>query len=246
LKTEQINSPGYQNYADRYDVNGGTDLGYRVTPDIAATLGYRYGHQGQQQYSWDSSLLSSPSDYQRVLAGIEGKPFKWLKVELQAGPDFRSYAENTATHITPVTDKNPVKYYGEASLTAEIDPKDTVAFKYKQFQWVSSTGRIPYFDSQYDLTYKRKLTGQLGLDLGAKLSMSDYTSGNVASSLRDDWQYTLNATLRYAVNPHLSFDLAYAVDLGRNAQDELPAAQQPDDKREFTRHIVSLGANFKF
>jgi hypothetical protein len=35
---------GYQNYEDRNDVNGGADVGWKFLPQLAATLGYRYGH----------------------------------------------------------------------------------------------------------------------------------------------------------------------------------------------------------
>ena len=42
MMTEQLNTAlpknvGYQNYADRTDVNGGADLGYKVTDEFAAT-----------------------------------------------------------------------------------------------------------------------------------------------------------------------------------------------------------------
>ena len=42
---------GYQDYVDRYDVNVGGDLGFKVSPNWALTLGYRDGYQFQQQYS---------------------------------------------------------------------------------------------------------------------------------------------------------------------------------------------------
>ena len=107
-------------------------------------------------------LNSSPNDYQRVLLGLEGRPWKWLEVKIQGGPDFRSYEGDSATHITPVNDLNPVKYYGEALLIAKLTAADTLTFKYKQWQWLSTLGKVPYFDSTYDLSYHRKLTSKLG------------------------------------------------------------------------------------
>ncbi len=123
-----------------------------------------------------------------------------------------------------------------------MTPDDTLAFKYKQWQWVSSTGKIPYFDSTYDLSYTRALTKQLGLTLGARLLDSDYTSGNQASSLRNDLQVTFTAGVRYAFNSHLSADLTYTADLGRNVEDHVANAQF----RQFNRNLISLGAQFKF
>ena len=240
LMTEQLNITGYQNYVDRYDVNCGPDFGYKINPKLAMTLGYRYGHQYQQQFSF--SPYSSPSDYQRVLLGIEGKPWKWLDLKIQGGPDFRNYDPDTATHTTPVNDKHMVTYYGEASLVATITPKDALTFKYKQWQWVSSTGKVPYFDSTYDLSYHRKLTGKLGLDLGGRLLEADYNSGNLAACKRDDLQYTVSAVLGYAFNTHASVNLAYALDLGRNAQDGIVNP----DTRDYDHQLVSLAALFKF
>jgi len=240
LRTEQLNLNGYQNYEDRYDVNGGADGGYKITPKLAVTLGYRYGHQYQQQFSF--SPYSSSSDYQRVLLGIEGKPLKWLDLKIQGGPDFRDYAPDTATHITPVNNQNLITYYGEATLAATITPKDTLTFKYKQWQWVSSTGKVPYFDSTYDLSYHRKVTDKLGLDLGGRLLTADYNSGNLPACKRDDWQYTVSAALGYAFNPHASVNLTYVLNLGRNAQDNITNPQT----REYNQQVVSLALLLKF
>jgi len=240
LQTEQVNIPGYQNYADRYDVNGGGDLGFKFSPRLAVTMGYRYGHQYQEQYAF--SPYSSPSDYHRVLVGFEGRPWNWLEFKLQAGPDFRHYPGDTLTHVTPLDDKNPVKYYGEASLTATFTPRDTLTFRYKQWQWLSSTGRIPYYDSVFDLCYRRKLTRQLTMDLGGRILSSDYTEGNLPACQRNDWQYTVSAGLAYAINAHTSFNLAYALDLGRNALDSVINPET----REYHRNVISLGVLLKF
>lgn len=240
LMTRFFNITGYQNYEDRYDLNGGTDLGYQLTSTVAVTLGYRYGHQYQQQF--DFSPYSAPNDYQRVLVGVEGNLSHWLVFKLQGGPDFRSYAGDTATHITPVNDLNLVTYYGEALLTATITPKDQVTVRYKQWQWVSSIGKVPYFDSTYDLNYHRKLTNKLGLDLGGRLLTADYNSGNLAACQRNDWQYTVSAGAGYAFNPHCSANLAYSLDLGRNDQGGI----LNPDTRAYNHQLVSLGVQYKF
>jgi len=240
LMTELLNVTGYQNYSSRYDLNGGADFGYKILPQFAATVGYRYGHQYQEQFNF--LQYSSPSDYQRVLLGLEGKPWNWLDLKLQGGPDFRSYADDSATHITPIGNKHAIVYYGEELLTATLTDKDTLAFKGKQWQWVSSIGRVPYFECCYDLSYRRKLTSKLSLDLGAKLLSCDYTSGNLASCQRDDWQYTFSGGLGYCFNSHVSASLTYARDMGRNAEDGVVNPQT----REYDRDLISLGATVKF
>jgi len=240
MLTAKLNVPGYQNYADRDDVNGGGDVGYKITSSLAATIGYRYGHQQQEQYSF--SLDSSPSDYQRVLLGLEGKPWHWLDVKILGGPDFRNYAGNSLTHITPVSDTHMITYYGEALLVATFTPKDTLTFKYKQWQWLSSTGKVPYFDSTYDLSYHRKLTSKLGFDLGGRILYWDYTSGNLSTCQRQDLQYTASATLGYAFNTRLNVSATYAYDWGRNDEDGIVNPQN----REFGHQVISLAAQWKF
>jgi opacity protein-like surface antigen len=251
--TAAAGGTGYQNYADRYDVNGGADVGYKLNKNLAVTLGYRYGHQYQQAYALavDPYAQSSTSDYQRVLLGLEGKLFSWLDVKLQGGPDFRSY-DNSA----PVSDYHPTTYYGEAALTATLSKQDTLSFNYRQWRWVSSTGKVPYFDSLYDLNYKHKFNDKLSGNLEGRLLGSDYTSGLAAgagstpdhivgnTNTRNDLFYTVSAGVQYAFNANFSANLAYAYDFGRNAQDGLTAATvQP---REFDHQLVTLGVAFKF
>jgi opacity protein-like surface antigen len=244
LRTDLRNVAGYDNYCDRYDVNGGLDLGYKITPKVAATLGYRYGHQDQQQFSFDAAHLSSSSDYHRVLFGFEGKPLDWLTVCVQAGPDFRSYEENSGTHTTPLDDLDETTYYAEASLAAQVTKNDVVSFKYKQWRWLSSVGKLPALDSTFDLGYKHKFNSQLSMDLGARFLESDYSIANVASGNRIDQMYTFSAGVTYAFTSQLTASLAYSFDLGRNDANGLTSAAESD--REFERNLVSLGATYKF
>ena len=72
-------------------------------------------------------------------------------------------------------------YYGEATLTATITKQDTLSFNYRQWQWVSSIGEVPYFDSTYDLNYKHKFNDKLSVNCEGRLLGSDYTSGDTLS-----------------------------------------------------------------
>jgi hypothetical protein len=230
---------GYQNYATRYDLNGGADIGYKFSSHMDVTLGYRYGSQGQEQYAF--TPYSSPSDYQRVLAGIEGKPARWLTFQVLGGPDFRSFAPDTATHITPINDLHEVTYYGEALVTAAISKQDTATFKYKQFQFVSCLGKVPYFDSCYDFTYRHVFNKRLSLDGEAKLMGADYTVGDLAACQRNDLDYVLSAGLHYLFTPHIGADLGYQADLGRNA---LENVVNPNT-RDFDRQLILVDVQFK-
>ena len=240
LMTAQLDAPGYINYADRYDVNGGADFGYKITSQLALTLGYRYGRQYQQQFAF--SPYSSSSDYQRVLVGIEGNPWKWLSVKIQSGPDFRNYDGDSATHTTPLNDRHPVKYFGEALLTATFAPENTLTFKYKLWQWVSGTGKVPYFEGGYELAYHCKFTHKLAFDLGGKILDWDYTSGNLTTCRRNDLEYTVSTGLTYAINSHISVNLAGVMNWGRNEENRVA---NPSN-REFNQQLISLGTQWKF
>lgn len=247
LMTFLKTTAGYQNYADRYDLNGGLDYGFPIMPNTVVTVGYRYGHQYQQQFGpvFDKTHTSASSDYQRVLVGLEGKPLKWLTVSVLAGPDFRTYPGNSASHTTPLADLHPVKFYGEAALTAVVSPNDAITFKTKNWQWVSSTGKVPLYDSSFDLGYRRKLDKRWSLDLSAREASLDYQCGNGTSALRYDRMYTASAGLTYSLSSNFGLSAAYTADLGRNAADVL-AAGQVQAYREFDHAVVSLAAVLKF
>ena len=216
---------GYINFPDRYDINGGADFGYKLNPDLALTLGYRYGHQYQQQFSWSPD--SSSNDYQRLLFGMEGHLFKWLQIQFQLGPDFRVYEPDSASHVTPVGDHHPTVFYGEANLSAAITRNDLVTFRYKQFDWLSACGYVPYVDTFYELNYTRILTKQLSATLGSRVGEADYTAAYTAPGKRDDWMVTLSCSLRYSFNARLSADVSYSYDRGLNDYGELALYASP-------------------
>jgi hypothetical protein len=236
LNTYQVNNnlpqyAGWQDYVDRYDTNGGLDFGYKITKDFAVTLGYRRGHQYQQAFSWSS--VSNTNDYDRALAGFEGKPLKWLKVEFQGGPDFHSYGDTIAAgHQNDLT-----RAYLEGAVSAEVTSRDTLGFRMKQWQWVSSTGTASYEDKTFDFSYKRKLADKLTGSLGYLIQGAVYD----APTVRNDWQYTYTAGLKYDLNEHLSFTGDYSFIQG---VDDSYLNIAPG--REYDRHLVTLGMRAAF
>ena len=238
----------YQNFVDRSDVNGGMDFGYKVATNVAVTVGYRYGSQFQQQFTpaitSDYTNYSS-STYQRVLFGVEGRPWNWLQVKMVGGPDFRDYNPDT-----PIDNLHPTKYYAEAALAATITTNQSLTFKYKQWEWVASTGFIPVFESLYDLDYHWSATRKLGFDLDTKIQEYDATGGNdIATgtdpSLRADRLYTISPSITYAFTPQLNATLTYALNAGNNELYTLPTAVQPG-YRNYTEQVISLGLLYKF
>jgi hypothetical protein len=237
---------GYQNWPDRYDANGGADWGYRLTPNLAVTAGYCYGHQYQQQFpaSISGDRHYSSNDYQRALFGLEGNPWSWLTFRAQAGPDFRNYNSNAA-----VNNYHPIFVYAEGSATATITTSQSLSFYTKEWEWVSSTGWVPYYDSTYALTYHWNATHRLGLDLGGKILNADFHSGTdlagTAPSLRNDIEYCASVGVSYAFNSHLSASLAYNYTLGRNLMKNVSPVYAPA-YRDFDDDMATVGMQFKF
>jgi opacity protein-like surface antigen len=245
LATAFKNISTYSNYVDRYDLNGGTDFGYNVTKDVAFTLGYRYGHQYQQALPFDVTQTSSTNDYQRVLFGVEGSPLKWLKVEGVVGPQFTTYTDQrpfqavAVGKATELVDKNSDDVYAEATVTIAPTKSDALVFKYKRWNWVSSTGKNTYIDTSYDTSFRHQITQSLQLQLGFRVSQSDYNP----SSLRNDWLYTSSVGLRYTLTKNVLLDVAYSYDQASNGQDLGVAIPST---REFERSIVSTGVQWSF
>jgi hypothetical protein len=236
---------GYQDYVDRYDVNVGADLGFKVAPGWALTLGYRDGYQYQQQFSLavNSDQHESSNHYQRLLFGVEGR-LSWLTLKLAAGPDFRDFNPNT-----PIDHLNTTRFFGEASATVTLSPSQSLIFAYRDYVFTSSTGLVPYEEYSYSETYHWSLTRQLGIDVGAKEFEHNYTIGNdtagSAPSLRLDDDYEGLANVSYALTSHLGASLGYSYDVGRNGLGSLPAKYAPS-YRDFEEGVVSLGLQYKF
>ncbi len=224
---------GYQNYIDRQDLNAGVDVGAKLNKDVAVWAGYRYGAQGQDNLPW--SQVDSASRYSRLLVGIEGKFAPWLKVDLQAGPDFRSFDNATATR--GIAEKNHTWLYTEASVTAELSANDSLVLAHKIWNFVSSTGVASYRDSTYGLTLRHKFSPALSGHLGVRILGSDYALPTV----RKDWFHTYSAGLRY------DFDKAWAltVDYARNeARNKLDHAAFPG--RTYAQDLLTFGLRAAF
>jgi hypothetical protein len=237
---------GYQDYIDRWDINGGADLGYQLSPKLDFFVGDRDGYQHQDQFSpgMNSDRHFASNHYQRVLFGLEGQLADWLNVKAAFGPDARDY--NPAT---PIDHDRTTRLYGEAQATAILSKTQTLSFNFKQWLFVSSTGLVPYGDISYALTYHWSVTKQLGLDLGAKYLEASYTLGNdytgSAPSLRDDIDWQGSAGLSYAILPHLTANVTYTYDKGLNGLETLAATYAPA-YRDFEHEMWGFGLLYKF
>jgi hypothetical protein len=251
LETDVFNTAnapykGYQDYVDRWDINGGADLGYRLTSKFAVTFGYRDGYQHQDGFplAINSDQHQASNHYQRALLGLEGKLTDWLTVKLAAGPDFKTFNPDTAI----IHDKT-TRFYGEGLLTATLPYDQSLSLTYKQWFFVSSTGLVPYEDTAVALAYHANVTKQLGVDLGVRFLEANYTIGNdyagSAPDLRDDGDWGESAGVSYNFTPHIVVALTYNYDKGENELGSLAAKYFPN-YRSFDHEVTALDIKYKF
>ena len=236
LKT-QLRQPvgsytGWQNYIDRHDANVGIDYGYKLNKDLSIYAGYRYGQQKQDKLPW--TAVHNDSTYDRFLLGIEGKLAPWLKIDFQAGPDYRSYDD--ATNLGLVGKKH-TWLYTDGSITADLSKNDSLTFTNKIWHWVSSTGTTAYRDSSYALSYKHKFSSQLSGTLGFRALGSDYD----LPATRKDWLYSYSAGLRYDINKQYAVTVDYA---RTEANNKLSDVTYPG--REYSQDLLTVGLRAAF
>lgn len=222
--------PFYQNYVDRNDFNIGVDAGYKAFKDGYIFVAYRCGWQHE------SSLPpGSPDDYsnnyQRVLAGFEGKITDWLKLNLFIGPDWRNFNHGTP----PGFDPDPVKLFIDGSAVLTVTKADTVTLTVKQFEQPAFGTPSAYEDITYEIAWRHRSGNKFTAIAGFKVYGGDWE----APVRREDWIYTPSMSLAYTHDKHLSAEFAYSYDRAESRVPNRPG-------REFTRHLVSLGVKYSF
>ncbi len=227
----------YENYIDRQDVNGGVDVGYDVGKKTFLVLGYRYGQQDQGELLGKNSPYNSK--YQRILAGVEGSPVKWLKLNVQLGPEFRRFDPGTPADFG----RNEVLCYADASATVIPTKADTVNLRWTRFEQPAFSSQSVYEDIKYDLAWRHKFCERFTAGAGFTVYVGDWqTPVN-----RNDWIYTPSATASYTFNKHLSAELNYSCDLVQSKTTAVSGTSTEwADGREFSRDLVSLAVKYAF
>jgi hypothetical protein len=223
---------GYVNWVNRDDINGGLDLGYKITPDFAFVGGWRIGSQTQARVYY--SPVDDNSTYNRALGGFEGKLLPWLQLQFVAGPDFRRYSD--AAHLGLKGDRH-TWFYTQSQLTATFTPQDSLTASNKVWHFVSSSGTTSDQETSYTLAYKHAFTKQLSASVGVSYNGARYD----APTLRNDWATTVPVDLTYAFTKNLSLSADYSATDG---QTHLPVALTPGQDFEINLVSLSLKASF--
>jgi hypothetical protein len=242
FKTEQRVTPFgspyvYENYIDRQDISGGLDAGYQLTKDLRLVAGYRYGRQDQYTLLTAAGTANSPYDnaYNRVLLGVEGAPWPWLKLAITAGPDIRQFDNDI-----PGFEDGELLYYVEASASFLPSKQDTVTLSNRRYEQPAFSSFSMYEDITYDLTWRHKFNSRWAASAGFRIYIGDWQ----APVNREDWIYTPSVGLAYTHNQHLSAELAYSYDWVENQVPASASGAAFAEGREFTRHLVYLSLKY--
>lgn len=231
----------YENYIDRQDINGGLDLGLKVAEKTHVVLGYRYGQQDQfiGPNGSNTGFTDSPYDssYNRILVGIEGTPWDWLKLGILAGPDIRSFDKGTPANF----DRDELLYWVDATVALIPTKQDTVTLLNRRYEQPAFSSQSVYEDITYSITWKHKFDDHWTGGAGFQLYIGDWQ----APVSREDWIYTPSASVAYTCQK-FGAELAYSYDWVRNNAGTAPGQTTFADGREYTRHLVTLSAKYSF
>lgn len=221
--------PGYLNFVDRDDLNGGLDIGFRTAPEAWLTGGYRYGSQHQAE------LLGNPvhydSTYHRIVWGVEGRLASWLRLNVALGPEFRRYGDDVAPAFER---QNELYLFVDATMTAQVSKADTLALSIKRFEQPGFAGRSTYLDTTYDATWKHNWTAQLSTAAGFRA----YNTEFIKPANRNDWIFTPSVAAAYTFSPNWEAEVSYVYDVGESLI--------PDTEgREYQHQLIAVGVRWK-
>lgn len=230
FRTVQKATPGYQNYVDRKESTVGADVGRSVTAGSLAWLGYRYGEQDE------ALLLGYPEEYDnrfhRILGGVEGTFWPWLKATVAVGPEVRRYGDGVPASFG---DHDRLNLFADASITVIPSQSDSVVFSARNFQQPGFSGRSAYDDLTLDVAWRHRVGADWSLGVGGRAYSTDF----LAPAVRHDWVLSVNGFVHYDWSRHWSSEASYAFEDGETKD---PGASG----REYQRHWVALGVKVVF
>lgn len=220
-------APGYQNYVDRSDLNGGLDLGCQITEKGRLWLGHRYGVQTQAPLFRDIDPTHYDSSYHRLLVAVEGQLTPWARASLSLGPEFRHYGG-----VLPAAfhDIHRTYFYSDSTLSLRLTEKDQVEFGVKAFEQPGFSGRSTYFDLTCDATYRHKFSDKWTVGLGGRAYNADF----LIPAVRNDWILSAHTYVSYQIAKQLSGEVSYVHEDGESRVDNT-------NGREYRRHLVAIG-----
>ena len=229
---------GGENYRDRYDLNGGADFGRAFTkggPDYY--LGYRRGYFYQDTDGGSFTAtpnLHATSQYNRFLAGVDGKVTPDFKLAAQLGWTVNDYTSSYGG-----ADKSLEGLYQDVTATWKASTNDELQLKTALGRTVSSTSAASVLASTYQLSWKHDFNKQWTSSMTGRLSKNNYDG----TTDRSDVLYTGIAALTWNSSSTLAWNLSLTQEFAKNIRTNV--SESFSDQAAFEHTFVSAGVTWK-
>lgn len=227
---QRLGIPGYHNHVDRSISEIGPDVGYKPDWPVEFYVGYRGGAEGQSHYPGSNLLYDNV--FHRVLAGISGKPIKWLTFNGEVGPTFHFFDKDT---IHPGQDDERTLLYFKLSATADLGKGVKLQAGGRQLLWPSSAGRTAYQNIKWWGSVSVLIMDGLSTSAGFTVAEYDFLP---PVNLRDR-TYSPSVELSWRINRHLSTGAQYSFTWA-------DALARDQTAREWEKHQFMLNVSYSY
>jgi hypothetical protein len=226
---------GGENYRDRYDLNAGADFGRSFAKDGPEYyLGYRRGYFYQDTDGTTTTTASATNQYNRFLAGVDGKVTPSLKLASQLGWTVNEYTSSYGG-----ADKSLEGLYQDVTATWKAAANDELQLKTAMARTVSSTSAASVLASTYQLGWKHNFSKQWTSTLTGRLSKNNYDG----TTDRSDVLYTGIAALTWNSSATLAWTLSVTQEFAKNIRTNV--TESFSDQAAFEHTLVSAGVTWK-
>ena len=219
-------------FADRSDLQGAIDLGWKQSAGSLWIAGVRTGRQQQAMIPLPNCNFEYSNTYQRLAVGWEGKPAANTTLTFAAGPDFRQYSGGIDSRVF-LGGRDRTSLWFEGGFATKLSPTLTLTGKATRMDWLSSTGKSAYLDTSVETAAAWTVAPAWTLRLTGKVHRCDYFP-----VYRDDWEsvFGAGASLKVSKQAVLTLDA-----LRQRAWSTLSMLPE----REFSRFVITVGATIK-
>jgi hypothetical protein len=216
-------------FADRSDINGVVDVGWKSSASSLIFVGGRVGRQEQEQVPLPNCAFDYTNTYQRVVAGIEAKPSATSSVSFSAGPSFHHYSGGIDPRVF-LGGRDRTTLWLETAFAFKPSNSVSVTGKATRMPWLSSTGKSAYLDSCAEAVVTWSAAAKTALRVSGKFHRCDYFP-----VVRDDLESFVGGGITIETVGRVSLTADVLQHHGWNNLAGIPG-------RSFNRSVLMLGA----
>ncbi len=217
--------PRYDNWIDRYDINGALDWGTWLGNGMQSYVGLQrgYQHQGRQ----GGRVSDRSNHYHRLLFGLSGQVSEDLNLNLEFGPSRHEYRMGPGPLST-------TRWFGNLTATWQVSEKDQLSANISRRRFVASTGNLANTISSYAVGWNHRSNAQLSWRLQGQVRSIEYDGVDIG-----DWLYIGRAGLIYTLESGIQLAFDFERTLGRDRHQSVPG-------REYNGKVFTFSGAYSF